>query len=538
MEVVAGHTPSAAGDNKTIRISNIPITISPTALQAYLGELDKAFGTIAEHSTGLYISLGPDASDEDCQRLQVATVTFSKLADQNVPSVLSLGLPGDTFEGVVDTHFRGLTPLNDPKDPVIDIIAVTGLAGHAFGSWRSRVSSEMWLRDLLPKDMEDNGYRARIFTYGYDTKLNGSHSHAGVDHYSKQFLEAVKGARSRNPTRPLILIGHSLGGLVIKEAMIESFGGSSEIENTLRSCAGMLLFSVPHKGLAESGLICMVHSQPNENLVRDLCGNSQFLRCLDQSFGHQMNASGSGMGPKIISFYETKDTKTVKEVSPGVWARCEPYVRMVTEQSVMHAVESGQYIPMDADHSSIVKFINRSDPHYQLVRRKLLEIALTISITQTEPKAQCKERIRICRWLSSGPFDEKHVEVSCKRQENTGGWLLAHHQFISWMGNSGPRLLWGCGIPKNWVRPDDSRRTQAHQARQAHEKFSYLHPYAPAQKDIVSTGKYEHLSRSRRGVVFWSKDGFVFWANDGFVFWTNDVVVDQRVRLLTKWLRL
>lgn len=37
------------------------------------------------------------------------------------------------------------------------IIAVTGLAGHAFGSWRSRGSPRMWLRDLLPKDIEDNG---------------------------------------------------------------------------------------------------------------------------------------------------------------------------------------------------------------------------------------------------------------------------------------------------------------------------------------------------------------------------------------------
>lgn len=55
----------------------------------------------------------------------------------------------------------------------------------------------MWLRDILPKDIEDNGYRARILVYGYDTTLNGSRSYAGVDVHSKQFLEAVMGARGR-----------------------------------------------------------------------------------------------------------------------------------------------------------------------------------------------------------------------------------------------------------------------------------------------------------------------------------------------------
>lgn len=54
---------------------------------------------------------------------------------------------------------------------------------------------------------------------------------------------------------------------------------------------------------------------------------------------------------------------------------------MVTEESVKHAAQDGQYLPMEADHSSIVKFTNRSDQHYQIVRRKLLEIALEISIT-------------------------------------------------------------------------------------------------------------------------------------------------------------
>ncbi|KAI5839134.1 hypothetical protein DFP73DRAFT_562496 [Morchella snyderi] len=425
------YTPSAP----TIRISNIPEPISRDDLQKYLQDLDSPLGTIAVNTAGqTYISLAPEASEGGHQRFQVATVTFSQLIGGKVPPVVKLGPPGATFEATVDTHFRGLTPLNNSEKPTIDIIAVTGLAGHAFGSWRSPEMYGMWLRDFLPNDMEEN--EARIFTYGYDTTLSGSLSHARIYDFSMQFIEAVKGARSRCHSRPLILIGHSLGGLVIKEAIIQCFDSK---DSTLGSIAGILFFSVPHKGLADASLLFMVHGQPNENLVRDLCEGSQFLHVLDRSFGYHMNLRG--MGTNIISFYETDETPTVKEIVLGRWGRSGPCVRMVTRESIKHAAGGGEDFPMDANHSSIVKFKHRSDQKYQLGCSKLLGITRTISIGEAERKVPCKERVKICEWLHPGVVDKKHKEISGKRQEGTGGWLPADERFISWRCGSGPRLL-------------------------------------------------------------------------------------------------
>ncbi|KAI5839443.1 ankyrin repeat-containing domain protein [Morchella snyderi] len=189
----------------------------------------------------------------------------------------------------------------------------------------------------------------------------------------------------------------------------------------------------------------MVHGQPNENLVRDLCEGSQYLNILDRSFGYHMNLRG--MGTNIISFYETDETPSVKEVRPGKWMRSGPCVRMVTEESVKHAAGGGQDFPMDANHSSIVKFKDRSDQKYQLVCSKLLGIARQLLIAPAETQVPCKERTKVCEWLYPGVVDNKHKEISSKRQEGTGGWLLADDRFISWKGGSGPRLLWGCGIP-------------------------------------------------------------------------------------------
>lgn len=52
------------------------------------------------------------------------------------------------------------------------MVAISGLNGHAFGSFKDRGGSFMWLRDALPKDLPS----ARILIYGYDTKLLESES--------------------------------------------------------------------------------------------------------------------------------------------------------------------------------------------------------------------------------------------------------------------------------------------------------------------------------------------------------------------------
>lgn len=114
------------------------------------------------------------------------------------------------------------------------IIAVSGLSGHAFGSFKQRGGPFMWLRDGLPKDLPDT----RVFIYGYDTQLQGSSSvqnltdlgmnlrTALIDLLSKdvclfrRFDEGYANAytiQEKHHSRPLLFIGHSLGGLVIKE---------------------------------------------------------------------------------------------------------------------------------------------------------------------------------------------------------------------------------------------------------------------------------------------------------------------------------
>jgi hypothetical protein len=75
-----------------------------------------------------------------------------------------------------------------PSNFLTSVIAVTGLAGHAFGSWRAKGGSAMWLRDFLPKDIPN----IRVLIYGFDSKLEGKETTAGLSDYTTSFLQGLK----------------------------------------------------------------------------------------------------------------------------------------------------------------------------------------------------------------------------------------------------------------------------------------------------------------------------------------------------------
>jgi len=144
----------------------------------------------------------------------------------------------------------------------------------------------------------------------------------------------------------VIFIGHSLGGLLIKEVCrngrlrltgIQANGltqalslAISNHKNTgsldfFKSTYGLLFFGVPNLGLRHEQLREMVEGQPNEQLVHDLVvmKNSEpspFLRELGQKFISACKEQKPDF--KIISYYELRERSTL-EVSVS-WMRMSP----------------------------------------------------------------------------------------------------------------------------------------------------------------------------------------------------------------------
>ena len=94
-----------------------------------------------------------------------------------------------------DIHFHGLTALNTSrsKKDAVDCVAVCGLEGHAFGSFKEKGTSYMWLRDSLPKDLPN----LRVLLYGYESRLEGSDSNQNISVIADSFISHLSILRPR-----------------------------------------------------------------------------------------------------------------------------------------------------------------------------------------------------------------------------------------------------------------------------------------------------------------------------------------------------
>ena len=111
------------------------------------------------------------------------------------------------------------------------ICAVHGMNGNAFETWAK--GNNMWLRDFLPTSEHKN---ARIMTFGYNSQLLDRKTEMGIKQWAIFLLQQVSSVRrgvsiqiphayAYNLTkccgqlkdRPVIFIGYSLGGLIVRE---------------------------------------------------------------------------------------------------------------------------------------------------------------------------------------------------------------------------------------------------------------------------------------------------------------------------------
>ncbi|KAF8244133.1 hypothetical protein K440DRAFT_520118, partial [Wilcoxina mikolae CBS 423.85] len=166
------------------------------------------------------------------------------------------------------------------------VIAVTGLAGHAYGSWRNRENCRMWLQDFLPQDIKC----IRLMSYGYNTALVGQTVPGTHLDYRRQLVAQLENARSspEEKTRPIIFIGHSFGGILILQALAQSKINASH-KHLLDSTRAVFFFGTPHRGLETAELEAMVGDMTSDpesstiQLVKQLRGNSEFLENLKET---------------------------------------------------------------------------------------------------------------------------------------------------------------------------------------------------------------------------------------------------------------
>lgn len=217
-----------------------------------------------------------------------------------------------TVEVSIDEHFDGITVLNSPvtdEKHLVDVLAVSGLGSHPFGSFVHKENGNMWLTSNLPRDMPN----ARVMIFGYESGLQDSNSLVQLDDLANPIQIATSQLLQSDNQKPLLLIGHSLGGLLVKQALfrISESGLESDHPDLLDSILGVLLFGTPNDGLDIESLIPIVNDQPNRSLLESLSPiNSQVLRQQRHNFSVVLKRTNF----ELFCFYETEQSPTAAKV--------------------------------------------------------------------------------------------------------------------------------------------------------------------------------------------------------------------------------
>lgn len=170
----------------------------------------------------------------------------------------------------------------------------------------------MWLCDSLPRDLPG----ARVMIYGYDSQLQGSNSFQDIESLASFFREMLQALQAKVPTDskprtiPLILIAHSLGGIIVKEAIIQ-MKGNTKNHDLIRSIYGAIFFGVPSQGMDITHLFPLVKGQANSGLLHSLGKESKTLRDQCRNFSKAFDKEDS----EIFCYYETEKSQTASLVS-------------------------------------------------------------------------------------------------------------------------------------------------------------------------------------------------------------------------------
>ncbi|KAI1207870.1 uncharacterized protein F4807DRAFT_462313 [Annulohypoxylon truncatum] len=352
-----------------------------------------------------------------------------------------------------DQKFLHVTTLYDgtyESENAIDLVVVPGLAGHPYGSFKSpQNGKENWLRDYLPTELPN----LRILVYGHNCNPADRDCKKSILDYATDLLDAIISYRDDKivARRPIIFIGHSLGGLIVKQALVQATGHTDDkYKMFLEASYGFLFFGVPNRGLRHEELetILGYHDSMGQ-LVNDIVVNSDTemktsLRLLGGNFMDFCETKKLD----ITAFYERRATFIVEPDRNGRLARSKTNKKLMVTQDSATMIDGSSRIPdsipLDADHTTIMKYHSIHDPLYRIVSHKVRQM-VEKALRNTDELSP-DQTSKLEKFKQDSSIQEKYTSIAnpCLRTlEN----FLEKDYFKQWRDEKESPPLWICGPP-------------------------------------------------------------------------------------------
>jgi hypothetical protein len=290
--------------------------------------------------------------------------------------------------------------------------------------------------------------------------------------------------------RPIVFLGHSFGGLVIKQALLiankdvtdltphdrkEGIRERQNYQDILAAVGGLFFFGTPHKGSSFSawaetkmyfGSMCGKATFPD--LIRLLKPHSMDLHDMQRDFRRLYR--GDKLSQALLyCYYEMRGVPLY------------PYI-VVSQASA--CISDAECRGFDLTHKELNKFKAGDDPNYDVVLTDL-EYAVTNSANRiaktftpgnygTTGASEASRAVEIVLKPAIGQLDQLRTKLSHRRYTpESCKWILAHHDFKRWIsGSDALECFWvhgkgGAGKSVlaayviDWLRTGQGRATDA-----------------------------------------------------------------------------
>ncbi|KAI3322899.1 hypothetical protein HD806DRAFT_544955 [Xylariaceae sp. AK1471] len=231
-----------------------------------------------------------------------------------------------------------------------------------------------WPQDYLLEDVPE----AEVWTYGYNADVIGGLFQADNQNSVSQHGRdlAVKLDREIENQMPIVFVAHSLGGIIVKDAICRS--------EFCRSRTKLIVFlGTPHRGSSYAGwgviasnLASLAFQDSNKRIVKSLEVNSEVLDNIQDEFlriAHDIRM-------KVHSFQEARAISGVKGLHGKV---VDDYSSKVGLPPLFETVES-----IDANHMEIARCKNKTDLQYRAIVGVLKQFIRRGTLSGDEIRAQ------------------------------------------------------------------------------------------------------------------------------------------------------
>lgn len=220
---------------------------------------------------------------------------------------------------------------------VLDVVFIHGLTGDPQETWTTSASSEYW-----PTWLCDVFGNIGVYAVGYPASVYAKWAKKELDLHERanNLLETL--ASYQIGKRPVILIAHSLGGLLAKEMLrISKECTDKDWQLFAKSTKLVAFLATPHAGAELASLIKFIAPRISSTHIDVLTNDGGYLRSLNQSYRDLAQT----LSIQTVPYYEKHKTKGLAVV--------------VSPDSADPGAGTVHPVAIEADHISICKPANR-----------------------------------------------------------------------------------------------------------------------------------------------------------------------------------